>query len=53
VDAGVPLVVRLDGTNAEEGRRILTEAAHPQIVPAATMGEAAERAAAIANGAAA
>ena len=24
-----PLVVRLDGNNAEEGRRILTEAAHP------------------------
>jgi succinyl-CoA synthetase beta subunit len=53
VEAGVPLVVRLDGTNAEEGRRILTEAAHPRIVPAATMSEAAERAAAIANGAAA
>ena len=33
----MPLVVRLDGTNAEEGRRILTDAAHPRIVPAATM----------------
>jgi len=53
VDAQVPLVVRLDGTNAEEGRRILAEAAHPRIVPAATMLEAAERAAAFANGAAA
>jgi succinyl-CoA synthetase beta subunit len=41
--------VRLDGTNAEEGRRILAEAAHPKIVPAETMLEAAERAAAIAN----
>jgi succinyl-CoA synthetase beta subunit len=51
VDAQVPLVVRLDGTNAEEGRRILSEAAHPKIVPADTMLEAAERAAAIANGA--
>jgi succinyl-CoA synthetase beta subunit len=50
VDAQVPLVVRLDGTNAEEGRRILAEAAHPRIVPAATMLEAAERAAAFANG---
>jgi succinyl-CoA synthetase beta subunit len=37
VDARVPIVVRLDGTNAEEGRRILEEAAHPRIVPAATM----------------
>ena len=26
-----PLVVRLDGNNAEEGRRILTEAAHPLV----------------------
>ena len=32
VEATVPLVVRLDGTNAEEGRRILAEAAHPRIV---------------------
>jgi succinyl-CoA synthetase beta subunit len=53
VEATVPLVVRLDGTNAEEGRAILAEAAHPSIVPAATMLEAAERAAALANGAAA
>jgi succinyl-CoA synthetase beta subunit len=53
VDAQVPLVVRLDGTNAEEGRRILAEAAHPRVVAAATMLEAAERAAALANGAAA
>ena len=53
VPATVPLVVRLDGTNAEDGRRILTEAAHPRIVPAATMWEAAERAAALANGEAA
>jgi succinyl-CoA synthetase beta subunit len=35
------LVVRLDGTNAQEGRRILEEAAHPSVVPAATMQEAA------------
>jgi succinyl-CoA synthetase beta subunit len=50
VEAKVPLVVRLDGTNAEEGRRILAEAAHPRIVPVATMLEAAERAATLANG---
>jgi succinyl-CoA synthetase beta subunit len=50
VEATVPLVVRLDGTNAEEGRRILDEAAHPMIVPIATMDEAAARAAALAAG---
>jgi succinyl-CoA synthetase beta subunit len=49
----VPIVVRLDGTNAEEGRRILAEANHPKIVPAATMLEAAERAAELARGGAA
>jgi len=49
VDVRVPIVVRLDGTNAEEGRRILAETAHPRIVPAETMLEAAERAAAIDN----
>jgi succinyl-CoA synthetase beta subunit len=49
----VPIVVRLDGTNAEEGRRILEEARHPRIVPAATMLEAAGRAAELANGEAA
>jgi succinyl-CoA synthetase beta subunit len=41
VEATVPIVVRLDGTNAEEGRRILSEAGHDRIVPAATMLEAA------------
>jgi succinyl-CoA synthetase beta subunit len=45
VQATVPLVVRLDGTNAEEGRRILADAAHPRIRPAATMLEAAATAA--------
>jgi succinyl-CoA synthetase beta subunit len=49
VDARVPIVVRLDGTNAEEGRRILQEAAHPRIVATETMLEAAERAATFAN----
>jgi len=38
------LVVRLDGTNAEEGRRILNEAAHPNIVAAAGMLQAARMA---------
>jgi succinyl-CoA synthetase beta subunit len=43
-DVKVPIVVRLDGTNAEEGRAILQKAAHPKIVPAATMLEAAAKA---------
>jgi len=44
VEASVPIVVRLDGTNAEEGRRILRDAEHERIVPAATMLEAARKA---------
>ena len=51
VEATVPLVVRLDGTNAEQGRAILADAGNPRIVSAATMLEAAERAASIARGA--
>ncbi len=49
VEARVPIVVRLDGTNAEDGRRILADAAHPKIVPAANMLEAAEEAADLAG----
>ncbi len=49
----VPIVVRLDGTNAQEGRAILAAADHPMIVPAATMLEAAREAADLAKGAAA
>jgi succinyl-CoA synthetase beta subunit len=49
IDATVPIVVRLDGTNAEEGRRLLAEAGHANIVTAATMLEAAERAAELAR----
>ncbi len=52
VEAHVPIVVRLDGTNAEEGRRILADAGHPRIVAAATMNEAAQRAADLAKEAA-
>ena len=40
----VPVVVRLDGTNAEEGRALLQKANHPKVVPASTMLEAAARA---------
>ncbi len=39
-----PIVVRLDGTNAEEGRRLLAEAGNPNIHPEATMLEGARRA---------
>jgi succinyl-CoA synthetase beta subunit len=52
VEAHVPIVVRLDGTNAEEGRRILAEANHPKIVTAETMLEAARRAAELTGAAA-
>ncbi len=52
VEATVPIVVRLDGTNAEEGRRILADAAHPRIVPVATMDAAAAEAARLAGAAA-
>jgi succinyl-CoA synthetase beta subunit len=43
-----PLVVRLDGNNAEEGRRILTEAALPLLEQVDTMDGAAARAAELA-----
>jgi succinyl-CoA synthetase beta subunit len=39
-----PIVVRLDGTNAEEGRRILEEASPPNLHAEATMLDAARRA---------
>jgi succinyl-CoA synthetase beta subunit len=42
IDVQVPIVVRLDGTNDEEGRQILAEADAPQLHPAKTMLEAAE-----------
>jgi succinyl-CoA synthetase beta subunit len=39
-----PIVVRLDGTNAEEGREILADAAAPNLHTEATMLDAARRA---------
>jgi len=39
---GLPIVVRLEGTNAEEGRRILAESGL-RLQPAATMAEAATK----------
>ena len=44
-----PLVVRLDGNNVAEGRRILAEANHPLVTVVATMDEAADKAAELAN----
>jgi len=46
----VPFVVRLDGTNDEAGRRLLAEAALPNVHPAKTMNEAAEKVVALAAG---
>ncbi|WP_284749801.1 ADP-forming succinate--CoA ligase subunit beta [Amycolatopsis sp. RTGN1] len=43
-----PLVVRLDGNNVAEGRRILAEAAHPLVTVVATMDDAAREAAKLA-----
>ncbi|WP_026550323.1 ADP-forming succinate--CoA ligase subunit beta [Arthrobacter sp. Br18] len=43
-----PLVVRLDGNNVEEGRRILAEANHPMVTLADTMDEGADKAAQLA-----
>jgi succinyl-CoA synthetase beta subunit len=46
--AAKPLVVRLDGNNVAEGRRILAHAAHPLITMVDTMDAAADKAAELA-----
>jgi succinyl-CoA synthetase beta subunit len=48
-EANKPLVVRLDGNNVVEGRRILTEAAHPLVTLVDTMDAAADSAASAAE----
>jgi succinyl-CoA synthetase beta subunit len=48
-EANKPLVVRLDGNNVVEGRRILTEYAHPLVTMVDTMDAAADKAAELAN----
>ena len=48
-----PLVVRLDGNNAAEGWRILSEAGHPLVEQVDTMDGAADRVAQLAHGSAA
>ncbi|CAL9476407.1 Succinate--CoA ligase [ADP-forming] subunit beta [Streptomyces sp. enrichment culture] len=47
-----PLVVRLDGNNAELGRKILTDADHPLVQRVDTMDGAADKAAELAHAAA-
>ncbi len=47
-EADKPLVVRLDGNNVEEGRRILNEANHPLVTLSDTMDGGADRAAELA-----
>ena len=51
-EASKPLVVRLDGNNVVEGRRILAEAAHPLVTLADTMDGGADKAAELAHAAA-
>ncbi len=48
-EASKPLVVRLDGNNVEQGRRILAEAAHPLVTLVDTMDGAAATAARLAH----
>jgi len=48
-EATKPLVVRLDGNNVEEGRRILDELNHPLVTQVDTMDGAADKAAELAN----
>ena len=43
IEPDVPFVVRLDGTNDQEGRRLLAKAKLPNVHPEATMLGAAER----------
>jgi succinyl-CoA synthetase beta subunit len=50
VKVHLPLVVRLVGTNQEEGRRLIEEAHLPHMVTAVTLAEAAQEAVAAARG---
>ena len=50
VDLSVPLVVRLEGTNVEQGRKILADSGI-SVINATTMADAAEKVSAAAAGA--
>ncbi len=47
--ASKPLVVRLDGNNVKEGRKILADANHPLVTVVETMDQAADKAAELAS----
>lgn len=49
LDMKVPLVVRLDGTNAEQGRKMLADQPHEMLIPAETMLGAANTVVELAN----
>ena len=49
INPTVPFVVRLDGTNDVQGRELLEHAALPNVHPAKTMNEAAEKVVALAK----
>src|SRR3954452_10978848 len=53
INPTVPFVVRLDGTNGEEGRALLADAALPNVHTASTMDEAAQKVVELAKGEAA
>jgi succinyl-CoA synthetase beta subunit len=50
IEPTVPFVVRLDGTNDVQGRELLGQASLPNVYPAKTMDEAAEKVVALAAG---
>ena len=49
LDMNVPVVVRLDGTNAEQGRKMLADAPHELLIAEKTMLGAAEKAVVLAH----
>jgi succinyl-CoA synthetase beta subunit len=49
LDMRVPVVVRLDGTNAEQGRKMLADAPHELLLAEKTMLGAAEKAVSLAH----
>ncbi|MFL6222716.1 MAG: succinate--CoA ligase subunit beta, partial [Actinomycetes bacterium] len=49
VELKAPIVIRLDGTNAEEGRALLAGSPSDKVIPAATMLDAARKAVELAN----
>ncbi len=51
INTSIPMVIRLNGTNAAEGRAIIDNAHLPNLTSAATLTEAAQKAVAAAKGA--